>query len=243
MTALRLPYSVAMNSYQERPDAWPFQAQHEPWEDPPAEDVNPYLAVWTRPRAAIRHVVATKPEGLLLVFVAIAGVFDALGRASMRNAGDEMELGVLIAGAVVGGSLGGLISYALSGWLISVTGRWLGGQADAERVRYALGWTAYMSCVAALIWIPQLALFGRELFTEEMPSLDGRPEFAAFLMFSGIVEITLGVWIVVCGLKMIGEVHGFSAWRALGAAFLAGLLVFVPIALVVFAFLAVSSAA
>ncbi|MGO9464006.1 MAG: hypothetical protein ACLQIB_51305 [Isosphaeraceae bacterium] len=39
-------------------------------------------------------------------------------------------------------------------------------------------------------------------------------------------------------LKCVGEVQGFSAWRALGAMFLAGLLIVVPLILLVVLILA-----
>jgi hypothetical protein len=37
------------------------------------------------------------------------------------------------------------------------------------------------------------------------------------LSASGVVDSIAGIWIFVISLKCIGEVHRFSAWRALGA--------------------------
>ena len=59
-----------------------------------------------------------------------------------------------------------------------------------------------------------------------MPHID--PGFYKFL----VVEAVLGIWGFVILLKTIGEVHRFSAWRALLAALIPPLMAFALIALV-----------
>ena len=58
-------------------------------------------------------------------------------------------------------------------------------------------------------------------------------------MATEMTEIALGIWCFAIVLKCLGEVHEFSAWRALGSIFLVVLVIVVPslllVGLVVFA--------
>jgi hypothetical protein len=47
---------------------------------------NPFLTIWTRPRATIRAIVDTDPNRHVLLLAAIGGVVNALDRATWKNA-------------------------------------------------------------------------------------------------------------------------------------------------------------
>jgi hypothetical protein len=82
-----------------------------------------------------------------------------------------------------------------------------------------------------MLWIPVLALTGSTLFMSEIPATFGRSMAlsAASLM---IVQLVTAVWGFITALHCLGEVQGFSAWRALGNVILAGAIVIVPVVLV-----------
>jgi hypothetical protein len=61
-----------------------------------------------------------------------------------------------------------------------------------------------------------------------MPHIE--PGFYKFL----VVETVLGIWGFVILLKTIGEVHRFSAWRALVAGLIPPLIAFASIGLLIF---------
>jgi hypothetical protein len=83
------------------------------------------------------------------------------------------------------------------------------------------------------LWVPELALFGDELFTSHTPRLYSNPLLGLGLLGFGVLEIVVGVWAIVIFLKALGQVQGFSAWKALGNTLLASLVVLVPLALFV----------
>lgn len=199
---------------------------------PPRGSLNPWLSVWLRPRETYDYVRAHVPVQTLFFIAAISGIFEVLDRASMRNTGEDFELGSLIAIALIAGPISGVIGLLLGSFLISVTGRWIGGTGDFSDVRHAVGWVSTMAIVVGLLWIPQLLLFGHEMFTEDMPTLERQPTLGIVLLLTGLLELTGGIWTLVCALKMIGQAHDFSAWKALAASILAGLLLIVPIVIV-----------
>ena len=122
---------------------------------------------------------------------------------------------ILLLGILLG-PLVGIITLYLGGALFRWTGSRLGGKATAPEVRAAIAWSSVPTIVALLLYIPELALFGEELFTSDMPSITS-PALAVALMGFGIIEIFVAIWALVIFLKCLGEVHRFSAWRAAGS--------------------------
>lgn len=198
----------------------------------PSDDtrpLDPWLSMWTRPRATVRQLVETRPEHAVLGLAALGGVTQALDRASSRNLGDELGLGAIFLSAAVAGPIGGIITLYLFGWLLSIAGRWLGGDAAPCHVRTAMAWGNLPNVTGLLLWLPALALIGQEMFTSSTPQLDTQPLLALFLLPVGLAWVALAIWSLVLFLQGLGEVHGFSAWRALGSMFLAVLLLLAPI--------------
>jgi Yip1 domain len=224
-----------------------------PYEAPRAQDVvvksratetreidlsvdNPFLTIWTRPRATIRAIVNTDPHRHIVPLAILGGIVQTLDRASQRNAGDKLPFAAILGMAMLLGPVGGLLSLFVGGWFLGLTGRSLGGRARPEQLRAAIAWSFVPVLATIPIWIIQLGFFGRELFTRETPTLDANPTLGLVLLATGMLEAALGLWSFVILLKGVGEVQGFSAWKALISLVLIGLaiilLVFVPIVLV-----------
>lgn len=191
--------------------------------------LNPWFSIWTRPRATIQQIVDTHPTRLVLLLAAVAGFSQFLDRAVMRNLGDRMEWPMILAIAAVAGPVLGIVGLYIGGALLRWTGGWLGGRASMEQVRAAIAWSSVPLIWALPLWIPELALFGQDLFTKATPRLDANPLLAVVLIGFGLVELIIGIWAIVVFLKCLGQVQGFSAWRALGNALLAFLIVFTAI--------------
>ena len=77
--------------------------------------------------------------------------------------------------------------------------------------------------------VPALAIGGHDIFTAEMANTSGVAALA--LLGIWLVQIVAAVWSIFTGLHCLGEVQGFSAWKALGNAVLAGLVILVPVLL------------
>ena len=197
--------------------------------------LNPWVSMWTKPRATIQQIVDTNPQRLVLLLAAAAGFGQALDRASINSIGDRVDWPVIFIVAAVGGPIAGLIGLYIGGALIHWTGTWIGGKTSAENIRAAIAWSSVPMLWALLLWIPELALFGQELFTAETPVIDADTTLnSAFLAF-GAVEVTIGIWTLIVYLKCLGQVQGFSAWKALGNSILAGLVIIVPILIIAIA--------
>jgi len=197
--------------------------------------LNPWVSMWTKPRATIQQIVDTNPQRLVLLLAAAAGFGQALDRASINSIGDRLDWPIIFIVAAVGGPIAGVIGLYIGGALIHWTGTWIGGKTSAENIRAAIAWSSVPMLWALVLWIPELALFGQELFTAETPVIDADTTLnSAFLAF-GAVEVTIGMWTLIVYLKCLGQVQGFSAWKALGNGILAGLVIIVPILIIAIA--------
>jgi hypothetical protein len=163
----------------------------------------------------------------------LAGVGQALDRASSRSIGDSIPLVAILAICVILGPIGGIISLYIGGALFRWSGSLLGGQASSQEVRAAIAWASVPTIAVLSLWIPELLIFGEELFTSATPRIDANPFLAVLLLGFAAIEIIAAIWAFVISLQSLGEVHKFSAWKALGAVVLGTLVILVPLLCIV----------
>lgn len=202
---------------------------------PQAPLINPWLSIWIRPRLTIRTLLESEPERAVLLLAAVGGVAEALDRASSSGIGDRVPYDVALAVTLAVGPLAGILTLFLGGYVLSWTGRWIGGQSTAEDVRTALAWANVPVLGILALWVMEIAFIGSELFTTATPRLDSSPLLGnAFLMFF-LGQMIFGIWALIILLHGLGEAHRFSAWRAAGSLLLSLVFVMVPIQVVAFA--------
>jgi hypothetical protein len=191
--------------------------------------LNPWRSIWTRPRATIQQILETQPERYVVLLAAVGGIFQSLDQASFREHGDQLPWPTILTASVVGGPIGGIITLYVFGFLVAWTGRWLGGVASPLYVRAAIGWYNWPAICIGLLWIPELALFGQEAFTSATPRIDADSGLSAARLLISVPKFVLGIWAIIILCMCVGQVQGFSAWRALGNLVLAVLAFFAPL--------------
>jgi hypothetical protein len=190
-------------------------------------DKSPFATIWTAPRATIRNIVEVKPTHYVIMLAGLNGITETLNRLSERVAGDQLSLTTIIAIALLLGPLSGLIGLYLIAFLLRLTGGWIGGTAPSEHLRAAIAWASVPSVFALLLWIPELALIGSEMFTSQTPRMDQQPMLLGIVLALGLVELILGIWGFILLCNTVAEVQGFrSAWAGLGNLLLAFLILF-----------------
>lgn len=199
-------------------------------------DLNPWLSIWTKPRATIRQLINTNGAQQAPLVVALAGAANGLSNAQSAVAGAGFA-GAIVGGAIAGVVIGFLV-WLLFSWLIKITGVWIGGSATLSEMRTAYAWAQVPSIWAAPLSIALLIAGGGN----PDQALGGNPQLAIVFRAVGSTMIVIGVWSLVVMCKAVGEAHLFSAWHGLGAIILAGLVftgammaIFVPIMVLVVA--------
>lgn len=194
---------------------------------------NPWLTIWLDPRGTIRRIVEHDPKQLVLLLASLSGMSQTLNSAAQRSIGDDLALPYILASVIIGGPISGLIGLYLGSWLLKLTGGWVGGRADALRIRTAIAWGSVPTVWGLVLWIALVLVFRQELFASASPLRDSSVALTAFYMLASAAQIVIGIWAVVVFLHCLGQVQGFSAWRALGNVAAAVAIVIVPIVILV----------
>lgn len=197
---------------------------------------NPWTRMWTKPRVTIQQIVDSDPTRYVLVLAAVGGLFSTLDRASARSTGDNLDFTTIIAIALTLGPLAGLVSLFVGGALVRWTGSWIGGDGSLKDIRAALAWGVVPLLWVSLLWIPELLLFGEEMFTTETPRIAANPTLALVLIAFVMIELAGAIWATVTLVKSVAQIQGFSAWMGLGNLLLATVVVLVPLVILAFLF-------
>lgn len=201
----------------------------------PDRPIVPWVSIWTRPRATLRQILDTDPRRSIFRLAALGGIAEGLTAAAAPGFGDTYSAPVVLLAAVAGGTLGGLLALFVFTSLVRLAGRWMGGRGGTVQVMAALAWAQVPAVWGLLLWLPRAALLGGETFHPSPSSVEGNPPAGLFLGLLQIGQAFIGLWGLIVTLKCVGEAHGFSAWRALGALLLALLIVMVPVGLLTLA--------
>jgi len=179
----------------------------------------PWFSIWTSPRATIRKIVDADPTRYVIGIAWLGGALAALNAnvtlATIKLPGNYPRMPTVMHGPVgtaVSAFLQGVLAVIVlyvGGSLLRWSGGILGGTAQTVEVRAAIAWGQLPEIYLIVIRVV-LAVSG--LHTVAFP-----PEFSP----SGMLLLVLGIWGFIVWLKCLGEVHRFSAWRALGASFMA----------------------
>ena len=196
---------------------------------------SPLKTIWTTPRETVRRIIERDPAYGVILITCLLGLDRSLSNAMNRNLGDRFSTSSILLLACVLGPLGGLLTLWIGSYLIRWTGTWLGGTASRAHLRTAMAWSGIPALVAMPLWIPELLVFGSELFTAETSRIDDSPAKLALLVGFSLIELVLGIWSFVLLCHTVAEVQTYrSAWRALSNLVLAGLVAVVPIVLLAF---------
>lgn len=199
---------------------------------------SPYVGICIRPRATIRAIVDRNPRDRVIVLVLIAAEIGALANAI--HSSNYNPTAFTIAGKPIPVlaphtshlmNLWGLAVWPLlavpflyvNGALLRWTGSLLGGTAKAVEVRAAIAWPAVLTIVITLtrFLIGLLAPPSQPPVSQSMKAM--LAYWRSLLPFM-IILTPLWLWWWTVLLKCLGEVHRFSAWRALATLLIGSLL-------------------
>ena len=190
---------------------------------------NPWATIWTKPRATIRRIVETDVRYQVTFLAILSGALIWLERR-WSNPSTAAAFPMLVVIAVVVGALLGIMELYVNGALLKWAGAALGGVASYAEVRAALAWSRVPVIVAVSIGILAILLGSGG---PTIPFADDAPDSSGSML---LLHSALLLWGFIIMLKCVGEVHRFSAWRALGSILLIVLAIVVLLAATILLF-------
>ncbi|MDC8003837.1 YIP1 family protein [Aureisphaera galaxeae] len=171
-----------------------------------------FQSIWSKPKVTLEYVLHTIPTKHVTILFVLGGIVRNIGRATQRGLGDNMSTMVVLASSVFLGAFFGWIGYYIYAWALSALGKLLGGAADPEKMRTVLAWSLVPSIASLLLLIPQLIIFGDDLFRSY--PLNDSTFYSTLWMVFGILELILSIWsivILVIGIRLVQSFNiGFA---------------------------------
>ncbi len=190
-------------------------------------DSNPWLEIWTQPKATIRQIAATNPNRSLWILAAIYGFPSLLSSFQSLYLGYSFGPIVLFFMALILSPLWGYVALSISSWIILWVGKLFKGRGNFQEIRAAYAWSCVPLIVSCALWIALMFLFGGRLFVSPLDT-------AAFTNAEGVVlfsilmiKVVFAVWSLVIYLNALAEVQSFSVIRAIGNVLVSALLLII----------------
>jgi len=217
---------------------------------------SPYLEICIHPRATIRAIVDRDPRDRVIALVLIASVIGAVTNAvhgynynptAFTIAGKPIPVMAPHTWRLM--SLWGLAVWPIlavpllyiNGALLRWSGSLLGGTAKAVEVRAAIAWPYVLAIVISLVNFAVGFVAPPPSPPLMSHSMNATLAYWRSMLPAMIISAPLWLWWWIVSLKCLGEVHRFSAWRALGTWLIGGLLL-VGVLMIAFAVLGVVQA-
>ena len=168
--------------------------------------MNPWLAMWTQPRQAIRAILQINPKYGVFYLAAIYSLQSFFYFANYWSLGISMPFyAILIAGLVLSPFIG-LIWVYIAGWILYFTGRWLEGKAPMIHLRSAVAWSKIPTSISLLMWFVLLGTHPEYVFILDA----GGPSS----IFINLITTILGIWSLIILIQTVREIQFFSVGRA-----------------------------
>jgi hypothetical protein len=179
-----------------------------------------------------------------VVISGIFGDFDApqLQKISQQSGG--WQVGLLVAGAVIGVIAAMVALFYLYAWVPFFIGRFLGGTGDIRGVRAALAW-GLAPAVWALLYRVPAAIWFASSGTAAVQVRNGGVKFDPGMIANGcgvalvfmLLELIVLVWCAVVMSNTVAEAHDYSALHGLGTLVIAAI---APVVVMIAAVLAIT---
>lgn len=189
--------------------------------------------IWTNSREVFRFIEHRHYEKHMLALLMAAGVSRAFDRASINDAGDTLPLVGVILSCIASGVVFGWLTAYIYAALISWTGGWLEGEANTRSIMRVIAYASIPSIIALVLIIPQVVLYGEDIFMENGDLLSGG--LATNIIYWGVIilEMILGLFTFVLHVIGVSEVQGFGIGKAFLNLLLPVLVILVPVLLFV----------
>ncbi|HMR82813.1 MAG TPA: Yip1 family protein [Niabella sp.] len=188
-----------------------------------------FLKIWSSPRAVFKYIIAQNYDRYVTALLMLSGISRAFDRAAVRNLGDKMSLWGIVAICIILGGLFGWVYYYIYAAMINWTGKWLKGLGDTKSILRVMAYAMIPSIVALLFFIPQVAIYGIEMFKNK-GDITGAGLISNILVYGSVfIELVLGVWTIVLFITGISEVQKFSIGKAILNVLLPIFIIFLPL--------------
>lgn len=195
--------------------------------------------IWLRPRDTLRFILKKCPDKYVTPLLIIGGAVSALGNAldgqPLFDAGPWVSLVII----VIIGAIFGPIANMIFAAILSMVGRWIGGEGNYQKTLTVAAWSMVPSIAGVIFLFFQIGYFGPYyLFFEgdiEIVAL-GMTKSEMVLYLLGVLSLIVSIWATVILVIGLSVAHKFTIGKAILNLVIPILAILVPIAIIAFIF-------
>lgn len=185
---------------------------------------NPWITIWTKPRATIRQIVDVNPNCCLWGLAFIYGFCSLMNFAQSSMLGYSMGSAAILILSFVLAPFWGYMSFSIWSGIVFWVGKLFKGQGNFAEVRAAYSWSCVPIAINIPLWLLMVVLYGHQLFLNHPDSqlMSGAEIFILFSIL--IAKVILAVWSLVIYLNGLAEVQKMSMVRVIFNVIVSGLI-------------------
>lgn len=191
-------------------------------------DKEVFRKIWTKPKQVLQYINETKYDKFFYVLLFFAGISRAFNRASSKNYGDDMSLLKIIGLSIILGGLLGWVAFYLYASLLRWTGEWINGKGETDSILRILTYAMFPTTIALLFLIPQISIYGVEVFKEHGDTVSADLYSNIIFYSSGIAQLILSIYALVFVVIGVSEVQQLSIGKTILNLFLPILVLLIP---------------
>lgn len=199
-------------------------------------DKDVFTKIWSSPRQIFKYINDKNYDQYMIVLLLLSGISRSFDRASRNNMGDTMSIWAIVGICIIAGGLFGWLSYYIYAALMSWTGKWLNAKGDTDSILRMLSYAMLPSVIALIFLIPQIAIYGNEIFKADGDITSAGWLANIFVYGSILFEVVLGIITIVFCVIGTSEVQKLSIGKSILNLLLPGIVIIVPILAIVLLF-------
>ena len=175
--------------------------------------LNPFTAIWTRPRETVRYVIEEKQTSFIIILLILTGFAGGLSGASSEE--QVFSAATVIFGSLFLGPLVVFVGSAIASGIYFLLGKLFGGVGTYTEMFRAIVTSGIPQIWLLPMWLIWLLASPATFYTESDPLL-AEPETGLGMAVGFVllaVAFVVVVWTFVVQCKAVGEAQRFSAWR------------------------------
>lgn len=184
--------------------------------------MNPWISIWTKPKATMNEIVAENPNRSLWALAWIYGFCSLMNLFQSMALGNSMGMAGIFILAALFAPFWGYINFSVWSYLVFIVGKCLKGRGSFKAVRAAYAWSVVPIIINVPLWLLMAVLFGHQLFVNfQTVVMTQAQTFFVFCLF--VLKVVLSVWSLVIYLNGLAAVQSFSVLRSISNVVLSGI--------------------
>ncbi len=179
------------------------------------ENMNPWNAIWTQPRATIQSLIVKDPNYGLKRLYWIYGLTTALSFSKMYSLITLYPLWAIVIGSLLLGIVIGLVFINITAYILHWCGRLIGGNAPFKQVRCVVAWSNVPVLINVLTWLLLICAFKEQTFYPDFPVEVTWTNKTGLFLLAILGNSIAAIWSFVILIQGLREVQGFSIWKGL----------------------------